>query len=68
MPKVIVEYANRTSLVACKRLGWALEQFGMYPEIQEELIVLPMPYCQRVDAAGKRTGKVIYPWNLLENI
>jgi predicted transcriptional regulator of viral defense system len=67
-PILILEYAKRTSLVACKRLGWVLEQLDMYQEIQEQLMAMPMPYCQRLDAAGKRAGKVIHPWNLLENI
>lgn len=67
-PNLILEYGKRTSLVACKRLGWVLEQLDVHQEIREQLIALPMPYCQRLDAAGKRTGKVIHPWNLLENI
>lgn len=58
-PTLILEYANRTSLVACKRLGWVFEQLDVYKEMQEQLIAFPMPYCQRLDAAGKRTGKVI---------
>lgn len=67
-PSLILEYVQRTSLVACKRLGWIFEQLGVHKEIQEQLMALPMPYYQRLDAAGKRQGKVIKHWNLLENI
>lgn len=67
-PSLIMDYAKKTSLAACKRLGWVFEQLGEYPEAQEQLRIVPMPYCQRLDAAGKRGGKVISRWNLLENI
>ena len=67
-PSVILEYAKRTSLVTCKRLGWVFEHLELYPEVQEQLIALPMPYYQRLDATGKRRGKVLKLLNLLENI
>ncbi len=67
-PTLIVDYAKRTSLVTCKRLGWVFEQLDVYPEAQEQLLALPMSYYQRLDAVGKRSGKVIKRWNLLENI
>ena len=65
---VVLDYAKRTSLVACKRLGWIFEQLGVQEDVQEQLMELPMPYCQRLDASGDRHGKVIPKWNLLENI
>jgi len=67
-PTLILEYAQKTSLAVCKRLGWILEQLGAHEDIQEQLRALPMHYCQRLDASGKRQGKVISKWNLLENI
>ena len=67
-PSLILEYAQRTSLVVCKRLGWVFKQLGTYKDLQEQLMALPMPYYQRLDAAGERQGKVIKHWNLLENI
>jgi len=65
---LIVDYAHKTSLVVCKRLGWIFEQLGVHKDMQLELMALPMPYYQRLDAAGERRGKVIQRWNLLENI
>lgn len=67
-PHLILEYAQRTSLVVCKRLGWVFEQLGVHKDLQEYLVALPMPYYQRLDAMGEREGKVIKHWNLLENV
>lgn len=67
-PDLMLEYAKKTSLAVCKRLGWIFEQMVVHQDIQEELMGLHMPYCQRLDAAGPRQGKVITGWNLLENI
>lgn len=67
-PDVLVDYAMKTSLADCKRLGWIFEKLEICEDIQEILMVLPMPYCQRLDASGQRQGKVIRHWNLLENI
>ena len=67
-PSLILEYAQKTSLVACKRLGWVFDKLGIHKDLQEKLMALPMPYYQRLDAAGERQGKAIKHWNLLENI
>lgn len=67
-PDAIFNYARRTSLAVCKRLGWVLERVNLYPELQKEIEDFPMSYYQRLDAAGARKGKVISRWNLLENI
>ncbi len=67
-PNVIFDYAKRTSLVVCKRLGWVLDELNVFPETQEQLEVLPMTYPQKLDVAGKRRGRVSKRWNLLENI
>ncbi len=67
-PGVILDYAKRTSLVVCKRLGWIFDELGAYPEIQEQLEVIPMSYRQKLDATGRWRGKICKRWNIQENI
>jgi predicted transcriptional regulator of viral defense system len=66
-PTLISTYAHKTSLVVCKRLGWVFEQLGLYEDIQTQLKELPMPYMQKLDANGKKQGRVFKNWNLLDN-
>lgn len=65
---ILLDYAQKTSLVACKRLGWVLEKLNEYPDIQEHLLSIKMPYSQKLDASGKRIGKLNPRWSLMENI
>ena len=67
-PTTILSYAEKTSLAVCKRLGLIFETLDVYQDIQKQIKSMPMPYTQRLDAAGPRRGKVIKHWNLLENI
>ena len=66
--ELMLEYAKRTSLVVCKRLGWVCEQLGEFTELQDQLETLKMPYYQRLDPTGDRQGKYNKRWNLVENI
>lgn len=67
-PGTIFDYAKRTSKVACKRLGWVLDELDVLQETQEQLEALPMAHAQKLDASGRIGGKVNKRWNLLENI
>jgi len=49
-------------------LGWVCEQLGEFPELQDQLAALGMPYYQRLDVTGSRHGKYNNRWNLVENI
>ena len=64
----MLDYAQRTSLVICKRLGWICEQMEMFPDLQEQLTALPMTYYQKLDPSGSRQGKYNNRWKLMENI
>lgn len=63
----LFDYAKKTSIVTCKRLGWILEQMGEYPEIQEQCVYMPMNYYQRLDSSGDRKGRLNKRWNIMEN-
>ena len=67
-PSQLLDYAKQTSLVVCKRLGWVCEQLGVFPELQDQLAGLGMPYYQRLAVTGSRHGKYNNRWNLVENI
>lgn len=67
-PSKLFDYAQKTSIVSCKRLGWIFEHLNILPEFQENLKAIPMSYSQRLDASGPRKGKINSIWNLLENL
>jgi len=67
-PAQLLDYAQKTSLAVCKRLGWICEQLGEFIDLQEQLSALSMPYYQRLDITGGRHGKYNKRWNLVENI
>ena len=68
VPEVLFSYARKTSLVTCKRLGWVLDQISQYPDIQGQIMALPMAYYQKLDPSGNRKGKQNQRWNLMENL
>jgi predicted transcriptional regulator of viral defense system len=67
-PERLYDYAQKTSLVVCKRLGWVLEKIDQFKDVQIRLLNLPMNYAQRLDPTGKRTGSYNKTWMLMENI
>lgn len=67
-PDRLLEYAQKTSLVVAKRLGWVLEKTNQHEKLQSILEALPMTYAQKLDPTGKRKGSLNKKWMLLENI
>ena len=65
----LVEYAvryNQKSL--CKRLGWALEHFGISGDLLAPLLEVPIKnYCQ-LDSGSTSTGSYNKRWMVVENL
>eukprot|EP01035_Chromulina_nebulosa_P024783 gene24783-32275_t len=51
-PDRLLEYAQKTSLVVCKRLGWVLEKINQLKDLQVILESMPMGYAQRLNPTG----------------
>ena len=65
----LVAYAVRFGVVAvAKRLGWALEAFGVNDEALAPLLALPVTGLQALDPQRARRGPTIRRWRLLDNL
>jgi len=65
----LVSYALRLEVVAvAKRLGWALETFGVGDDVLAPLLALPVKGVQALDPQRERRGTVISRWKLLDNL
>jgi predicted transcriptional regulator of viral defense system len=65
----LVSYALRLEVVAvAKRLGWALETFGVGDDVLAPLLALPVKGVQALDPQRERRGTVIPRWKLLDNL
>ena len=68
VPKLI-SYTLRLGVVAvAKRLGWALETFGVGHDVLAPLIALPVKGVQALDPQRERRGAVIGRWKLIDNL
>ncbi|ARN84861.1 type IV toxin-antitoxin system AbiEi family antitoxin domain-containing protein [Candidatus Nucleicultrix amoebiphila] len=67
-PQLLLEYAQKTSLVTCKRLGFVLDKMRKHLDVQKKIEELSMPYYQKLDQTGLRKGKINKRWHLIENI
>jgi predicted transcriptional regulator of viral defense system len=68
LPKLVL-YAVRLGVVAvAKRLGWALESFGVDDAVLAPLLDLPAKGLQALDPQRARQGRVIRRWRLLDNL
>jgi predicted transcriptional regulator of viral defense system len=66
-PKIL-EYAQKTSIAVCKRLGWILEQIQQFEQIQQVLQNIPVKQYQKLDPNNGRSGKYSKRWMIVENI
>ena len=65
----LISYTLRLGVVAvAKRLGWALESFGVEDEALAPLLALPVEGVQALDPQRERRGAVIRRWNLIDNL
>lgn len=67
-PMTLLDYAQRSSLVICKRLGWILEKLNEFKDLQDELALISAKSYQRLDPMGKRAGKYNSKWMIVENL
>jgi predicted transcriptional regulator of viral defense system len=68
LPK-LVSYALRFGVIAvAKRLGWALESFGVEEGILAPLLALPVKRVQPLDPRRELRGPVIARWRLQDNL
>lgn len=65
----LISYTLRLGVVAVgKRLGWALETFGVADDLLAPLIALPAKGVQALDPKRERRGTVIRRWKLIDNL
>ncbi len=65
----LISYTLRLGVVAVgKRLGWALETFGVADDLLAPLIALPAKGVQALDPQRERRGTVIRRWKLIDNL
>ncbi len=65
----LVSYAVRLHVaVVAKRLGWALESFGVETETLRGLLDVPVKMVQPLDPRRQRSGPVISRWRLQDNL
>lgn len=68
LPK-LVSYALRFGVIAvAKRLGWALESFGVEEGVLAPLLALPVKRVQPLDPRREPRGPVIARWRLQDNL
>jgi predicted transcriptional regulator of viral defense system len=67
-PMILLDYAQRSSLVLCKRLGWILETLNAFKAVQDELDFIVSKSYQRLDPMGQRTGTYNRKWMIVENL
>lgn len=68
-PKRLAEYARRLGVVAvAKRVGWALEQVGVVPEVLEPLRDYPARGDSPLDPGRPARGRHNSTWNIIENL
>lgn len=54
--------------MVAKRLGWALESFGVKGEVFAPLLAVPVKMIQPLDPRRARVGSVIARWHLQDNL
>jgi predicted transcriptional regulator of viral defense system len=65
----LVSYAVRLDVAAAaKRLGWALESFGVKERVLAPLLAVPVKMIQPIDPRRQRTGPVIARWRVQDNL
>jgi predicted transcriptional regulator of viral defense system len=65
----LISYTLRLGVVAVgKRLGWALETFGVADDVLAPLIALPATGVQALDPQRERRGTAIRRWKLIDNL
>lgn len=65
----LVSYAERYGVAAvAKRLGWALESFGVKGKMLGPLLAVPVKMIQPLDPRRTRVGPVIARWHLQDNL
>ena len=65
----LVSYARRYGVaVVAKRLGWALESFGVKGKVLAPLLAVPVKMVQPLDPRRTRVGPVIARWQLQDNL
>jgi predicted transcriptional regulator of viral defense system len=65
----LISYTLRLGVVAvAKRLGWALESFGVEDHVLAPLLALPITGIQGLDPQRERRGTVIRRWKLIDNL
>ena len=68
LPK-LVSYAVRLDVASvAKRLGWALESFGVKGKVLAPLLAMPVKMIQPLDPRRQATGPVIARWQLQDNL
>jgi predicted transcriptional regulator of viral defense system len=68
LPK-LASYAVRLGVAAVvKRLGWALESFGVKEDVLAPLLAHPVSMTQPLDPRRARKGPVISRWKLQDNL
>ena len=68
LPK-LANYAVRLGVAATvKRLGWALESFGVKERVLAPLLSVPVKMIQPLDPRRHATGPVITRWQLQANL
>jgi|GEM_PF-110992 len=65
----LVSYALRLDVAAvAKRLGWALESFGVKERVLAPLLAVPVKMIQPLDSRRERIGPVVARWQLQDNL
>lgn len=65
----LISYTLRLGVVVVgKRLGWALETFGVADDLLAPLIALPATGIQALDPQRERRGTAIRRWKLIDNL
>jgi predicted transcriptional regulator of viral defense system len=65
----LLSYTLRLGVVAvAKRLGWALETFGIADDVLAPLIALPVKGVQALDPQRERRGTAIRRRKLIDNL
>lgn len=64
----LIKYAKRWDIAVCRRIGWALEQFGIENEKTLSLAQIEYRGYRRLDSSGESKGKYSSKWRLQINI
>lgn len=64
----LLSYAKRWDIAVCRRVGWALEQFGIENEQTLSLAQIESPGYRRLDPSREPKGKYSSKWRLQINL